>query len=776
MDSAVAASDIQPRSSPLSYDQPLYQSLDSERFQIRYLSLNPGQFHERITASMKVAFLDKSPQYVALSYVWGHDQAPSPILIGNTSMHIKQNLDTALRHLRDLVTTRALWVDAICINQEDRKEKADQVKQMGLIYFKAQKVMVWLGSADESFEPVETFLRDLDEQRARLRSSAIELKVPYPGRSKTHHDPEFSLALRDQKRPTSVLRGLLQLFSRPYWERVWIIQEISKASKVEVMFGRLRVHWNPLLLASRNLKDLPERTRTLLSAITNFRAQEQRYGGFSPNSRMSLFDALIMSRYSLATDPRDKIYALLGMTCDGSNLVPLPTYGAASELPTVFHDLTNAIIKSQQPSNILLLSNWVPARERFRDATRWCIDWTDLSYHLPPWLTKVKRPKPPIMTKSCLSEFDGNELITRGICVGRLQTVEGTTKSVSLASPKDAVLDEFIHTPLAVEILKQLTSDLRSRLSTASRSTVSCGDTDIVDALARMIRDVNKGMASANYDMQRVEDILDHLGKLQYGENPIWEWARQYNAFRNNEEYKRDNDFTSTTQSVSIIPSPPSPEAGARLASPREDRNLPPPSAREQRKDTWANVLKRPNQAQLQPPSSGRDRQRKESCTSSVAQISTQDLARYSRPASNASSRLLLSPRPPLPSMAAFQIWEDILSVLDATPEYKLRFASANLIAQGEHLVLVCKDAKPDDLIYQIEHSDLPVILRKNQNRFDFIGDVCVGRQDTGEWNSVTFADDDPFTREHFNNEMLHISLEGTFSLLKASYDSLYSD
>jgi hypothetical protein len=78
---------------------------------------------------------------------------------------------------------------------------------MGLIYSQAEKVIVWLGSADASFKPVKNFL-DLDLKREYLRSFASESKEPVLRRSKSNqNDPEFSLALRTQDRPTSVLRG-----------------------------------------------------------------------------------------------------------------------------------------------------------------------------------------------------------------------------------------------------------------------------------------------------------------------------------------------------------------------------------------------------------------------------------------------------------------------------------------------------------------------------------------------------------------------------------------
>jgi hypothetical protein len=122
---------------------------------------------------------------------------------------------------------------------------------MGLIYSQAKKAIVWLGSADASFEPVKKFLDNLNQQREYLRSFSSESREPVARRSKSNqNDPEFMMILRRQHRPTRVLRGLLELLSQPYWERAWIIQEISKASNVEIMFGQFRVYLNPLLLAS----------------------------------------------------------------------------------------------------------------------------------------------------------------------------------------------------------------------------------------------------------------------------------------------------------------------------------------------------------------------------------------------------------------------------------------------------------------------------------------------------------------------------------------------
>ena len=86
-----------------------------------------------------------------------------------------------------------------------------------------------------------------------------------------------------------------------------------------------------------------------------------------------------------------------------------------------------------------------------------------------------------------------------------------------------------------------------------------------------------------------------------------------------------------------------------------------------------------------------------------------------------------LSPRPRAPPQITFQFWEDVLSAQDAVPEFKLRFAIAEQFSGApwdQHLVLVCDGARHGDKNYQIEHSNLPVVLRKIYESFHLIGEV----------------------------------------------------
>ncbi|PYH92203.1 hypothetical protein BO71DRAFT_286159, partial [Aspergillus ellipticus CBS 707.79] len=95
--------------------------------------------------------------YEALSYVWGSEEKPRSRLIGDKSLDVPENLYTALSYLRDPGFDRLLWVDAVCINQDDDdREKERHIQSMAKICSQATRVVVWLGeTADQSDEVLE---------------------------------------------------------------------------------------------------------------------------------------------------------------------------------------------------------------------------------------------------------------------------------------------------------------------------------------------------------------------------------------------------------------------------------------------------------------------------------------------------------------------------------------------------------------------------------------------------------------------------------------------
>ncbi|CAO2658200.1 Nn.00g059230.m01.CDS01 [Neocucurbitaria sp. VM-36] len=98
--------------------------------------------------------------YDASSYVWGSPNKSQFIIITGAYLDVTPNLHAALLQLRDPLSPRILWIDAICINQTDELEKVRQIQSMATIYGVARDVIVWLGTtannSDEALEAIRT--------------------------------------------------------------------------------------------------------------------------------------------------------------------------------------------------------------------------------------------------------------------------------------------------------------------------------------------------------------------------------------------------------------------------------------------------------------------------------------------------------------------------------------------------------------------------------------------------------------------------------------------
>ncbi|KAF1969334.1 hypothetical protein BU23DRAFT_374876, partial [Bimuria novae-zelandiae CBS 107.79] len=122
-----------------------HTALDPARSEIQTLTLLPGQYDDTIHCILQIVSLDDDPEYEALSYVWGRDRDSKEIFFDEQACTITVNLDAALRRLLDETEPRVLWVDALCINQNDIVEKNVQVPIMGRVNCGASRVIAWLG-------------------------------------------------------------------------------------------------------------------------------------------------------------------------------------------------------------------------------------------------------------------------------------------------------------------------------------------------------------------------------------------------------------------------------------------------------------------------------------------------------------------------------------------------------------------------------------------------------------------------------------------------------
>jgi hypothetical protein len=177
---------------------PIYTSLDPSLQEIRLLDLAPGARGAPLACTTRTTALPSKPLYTALSYTWGPPQ-PSVRITFNAhpSIAITANLAAALRQLRHPTDTVVLWVDALCINQQDVVEKSSQIQYMREIYSQAAQTVIWLGEeAEDSGHAMEVIGR-LDGE-----------------------DPVSEKNVIDDRG----LRAIGALQERTWWERIWVIQ------------------------------------------------------------------------------------------------------------------------------------------------------------------------------------------------------------------------------------------------------------------------------------------------------------------------------------------------------------------------------------------------------------------------------------------------------------------------------------------------------------------------------------------------------------------------
>jgi hypothetical protein len=300
-----------------------YERLNGAR-DIRLITLCPGVGDETILLNIEHASLDQRPAYEALSYVWGPQNPSHPVQCDNASLAVGGNLRDALRCLRKPDAPRVLWIDRIAINQEDMDERAQQVGLMGDIYSSASLVVIWLGTADDSTEPAIGLLNDLGGQM--LEYMKIQKLKSY-AEAQTVKDPFQYPPLEAPVWPA--VRSLLQ---RPWFSRVWTFQEIVLAQEAVLYCGAHTLRWMRLEVFLLGLSTFPQGPNTEdsrlqgaeVDALEIFKARSilHRPKNHKPEDNqlfLGLFPLLDSLRLRQATDPRDKVFALLNVAYDAKH-------------------------------------------------------------------------------------------------------------------------------------------------------------------------------------------------------------------------------------------------------------------------------------------------------------------------------------------------------------------------------------------------------------------------------------------------------------------------
>lgn len=286
-----------------------------------------------VECSLSQTRLRDTPSYEAVSYRWGNEDKSTNrmIRLDGVEWEVRDNLWRLLCEFRCFNEDRILWVDAICINQDDIIEKSFQVQLMGRIFAKAEAVLAWLGDGSDGSEAALSWF-----DRFSLSDSTT-----------MREENGAKKAIQESSLPVNLYSARIHFYRlarNPYWMRAWIVQEYLLGAKVQIHCGHAKVQACRLLDALRVLHDrLPpapkpyelipdydlEEIRRAFGRRKMARLQHDRAAFSSWSSHLrnlnpnleaqgppvggNMTSLLSKYQYSICSDPRDKVFAFLSL-------------------------------------------------------------------------------------------------------------------------------------------------------------------------------------------------------------------------------------------------------------------------------------------------------------------------------------------------------------------------------------------------------------------------------------------------------------------------------
>ncbi|PQE10370.1 heterokaryon incompatibility -domain-containing protein [Rutstroemia sp. NJR-2017a WRK4] len=358
-----------------------YKRLDAAKDELRLLEFLPTKDDSHFHFRLRHFSLNTAPKFWALSYCWGDTTGSARIILDGHNFDIRKNLLDALRSINGNINEdaykselvglgrniRYLWIDAICINQEDLDERAQQILRMQRIY-QIGLVYVHLNIEVELADPAIRVIRAFDKSV----KSGKEI-------------------VSDQ-----AWRSLALLFSNPWFTRMWVIQEfvVANAKSCVIFVDSFPLRPSKMFLAAFALQSMagvplpPSELIAMRSGMKQFIAMfDPKLVDHKPNLPRTLSYLLWSFRDRKATDPRDKVYALLGMVealcngsgADGRDLLQTPSmpemqqviFDYRAPVEDVYASVVKMIITTTKSLNVICACQ---TRSQFKRS--WVPDWS----------------------------------------------------------------------------------------------------------------------------------------------------------------------------------------------------------------------------------------------------------------------------------------------------------------------------------------------------------------------------------------------------------------
>ena len=400
----------------------LYKPLNVERREIRLLHIKPSLgLYEQPQCFLKIVSLDDDPQFEALSYAWGDARVTRPIRLENREWHATVNLEAGLRNLRSPSEDMVIWVDALCIDQRSIDERNSQVLLMKTIYSNAKRVKVWLG------EPV------FGSYAALKILEHIGYNIPDLGLDIPFSDIRvLGEAVNDKH-----VGFVNELMNRPWWNRVWVLQEHILAKDVTLHCGRRSIDFSAILENGNMDKFIAGWEKGLLDCTRTINDSIELYHDRIDKARYDLTFAGILARGcgKACTDVRDSIYGLLGLVGEDLAEAIKPDYNIPLEKvlqrtavahisctrSLSFFSFTTLKSKAER-----LVPTWVPVWPRLSPSE---LRDPESKEKRRPWRNRINRSESILDFKACATRslsFDSineNTILLNGKCSGEVTEV-----------------------------------------------------------------------------------------------------------------------------------------------------------------------------------------------------------------------------------------------------------------------------------------------------------------------------------------------------------------
>jgi len=334
----------------------LVSTSDEKQIEMRLLKIHRWVPWAGVRTTLSPVSITAPPAYEAISYTWGDPAKSHTMLVNERPFKTTAATYRALYNCSRWWSSRVVWIDYVCINQSDPSEKSSQVSLMKEIYTNAAGVLISLTTprTPKGYQwLIESILKHLRDEHvaARIVQELSELVTHY---GFSGEDLAHFIEREGRSHRVFRLTALSDFLSNPWFTRVWIVQEVAVARQISFLYEGQHMEWNSVwnvmnsfqepemaaaLAANGNGVDLTNtrhfhtlsRIRTDTIKVQKHKRRFRFLDEFlsnpeDPSKLLPLTLLLAKCADFQATDGRDKVYAMLGLSSDNSWQVIQPDY------------------------------------------------------------------------------------------------------------------------------------------------------------------------------------------------------------------------------------------------------------------------------------------------------------------------------------------------------------------------------------------------------------------------------------------------------------------